>query len=56
MDLTDLGLGGMDWINLAQVDYQWGGDSSNKSRGSIKCWKVTELVHNWLLLKKGCAP
>jgi hypothetical protein len=24
--------------------------------GSIKCWEVLELLHNWQLLKKGSAP
>jgi hypothetical protein len=31
-------------------------EHGNEPPGSIKCWEVLELLHNWQLLKKGSAP
>jgi hypothetical protein len=43
MDLREIGLGGMDWTDLAQNRNQWrvlvNGDEPS---GSIKCWEVLE--------------
>jgi hypothetical protein len=54
MDLREIEWGGMDWIDLAEVEgsYEYG----NEPSGSIKCWEVLELLHLWRLLKKGSAP
>jgi hypothetical protein len=45
MDLREIGWGGVDWIDMAQVE----------SSGSIKCWEVLEWLQNLRLLKKGSA-
>jgi hypothetical protein len=37
MDLREIGLDGMDWIDLAQDR-----DHGNEPSGSIKCWEVLE--------------
>jgi hypothetical protein len=31
-------------------------EHGDESFGSIKCWEVPELLHNWQLLKEGSAP
>jgi hypothetical protein len=35
---------GVDWILLAQDEYQWKGSSENDNEpsGSIKCWEILE--------------
>jgi hypothetical protein len=62
MDLREVG---WDWIELAQDRDRWRDyvnaveglcDRDDEPPGSIKCWKVLEQLHNWLLLKKGSAP
>jgi hypothetical protein len=35
MDLREIGLNGMDWIDLAQAR-----EHANKPSGSIQCWEV----------------
>jgi hypothetical protein len=44
IDLREIGWGGMDWIDLAQVRDQWRGscEHGNEPSGSIKCWEVLE--------------
>jgi hypothetical protein len=48
MDLGEMGLGGMDWIDLAQDRDQW--------RALVNTVMNLEWLHNWRLLKKGSAP
>jgi hypothetical protein len=31
-------------------------EQGSEPSGSLKCWEVLELLHNWQLLKKGSAP
>jgi hypothetical protein len=45
MDLREIGLDGVDWIDMAE-DFFF----------SIKCWEILEWLHNWRLLEKGSAP
>jgi hypothetical protein len=54
IDLREIGWDGMDWIDLAQDVDQWRALVSTVMdlRGSIKCWKVLEWLHNWQLLCK----
>jgi hypothetical protein len=44
MDLREIGLGGMDWIDLAQDRDKWKGscEHGNESSGSIIFWEVLE--------------
>jgi hypothetical protein len=58
MDLREIEWGNIDWIDLAQDRDQWRGSCvhSDEPSGSVKCWEVLELLHNWRLLKKGSAP
>jgi hypothetical protein len=41
MDLREIELGGMDWIDLAQ-DKEGSYEHGNKPSGSRKCWEVLE--------------
>jgi hypothetical protein len=57
MDLGETGWNGAGWMDLAQDWDQWSScEHGNEPSGSIKCWKVLELLHNLRLLKKGSAP
>jgi hypothetical protein len=60
MDLSEIGLGGVDWIGLAQDMYrlQMGSscEHSNEPLGSIKCWEPTEWLHNLWPLTWCSAP
>jgi hypothetical protein len=56
MDLTEIGSGGMDWIDLAQDRDQGFCEHDNESSGFIKCWEILEWLRNLRLLKKGSAP
>jgi hypothetical protein len=58
MHLTEVGWGGLDWVDLAQDRGQWRAivNITLKSSGSIKCWEIHECLSNWVLLKKGSAP
>jgi hypothetical protein len=44
MDLRDIGLGGMDWIDLTQDRDQWKVlvKKGNEREVSIKCWEILE--------------
>jgi hypothetical protein len=57
MDLREIELDDMDWINLVQNRNKWRGscERGNEISDSIKCWEVLEWLHNWRLLKKGSA-
>jgi hypothetical protein len=48
IDLREIGLGDMDWIDLAQDMGQMEGSCGygNEPSGSIKCWKILELLCN----------
>jgi hypothetical protein len=57
VDLRETGWNGMDWIDLAQDGDQWScWEHGDEPSGSLKCWEVLELLHNWQLLRKGSAP
>jgi hypothetical protein len=49
IDLREIGRDGMDWIDLAQDRVQWRTlvNMVMKPSGSIKCWEVLEVLHNW---------
>jgi hypothetical protein len=43
MDLREIGLGGMDWIDQAQDRNQWRALANTvEPSGSIKCWEILE--------------
>jgi hypothetical protein len=44
MDLLEIGLGGVDWIGLAQGRYSTC-ENSNEPSGSMKCWETTKWLH-----------
>jgi hypothetical protein len=59
MDLREIGWDGVDWMD--GYGSEWGPVEGScehgiESSGSIKCWEVLEVLHNWRLLKKGSAP
>jgi hypothetical protein len=58
MGLREIGWDGMDSIDLPQDRDQWRAlvNMANELAGSIKCWEVLELLHNWQLVNKGSAP
>jgi hypothetical protein len=41
-DLREIGWGGMDWINMVQIQGPMAGscEHGNKPSGSIKCWEI----------------
>jgi hypothetical protein len=43
----------MEWIDVAQDSDSY--EHSNGALGSIICWEVLELLHNWQPIKKGSA-
>jgi hypothetical protein len=55
VDLLEIGLGGVDWIGLAQDRYS-SCERGNESSGSIKCWETTEWLHNLWPLEQYSAP
>jgi hypothetical protein len=56
MNLRRMGRNSVDWIEFVQDRNQWRAlMDTNESSGSMKCWKVLELLHNWQLLEKGSA-
>jgi hypothetical protein len=55
MDLLEIGLGGLDWICLAQDRYS-SSERGNEPVGSIKCWETTEWLHNLWPLEWYSAP
>jgi hypothetical protein len=58
MDLLEIGLGGVDWIGLAQDRYRRKAlvNSVMNLRVSIKCWETTEWLHNLWPVKWYSAP
>jgi hypothetical protein len=44
MDITEIGWGSMNWIDLAQNRDQWRAivKHGNEPSGSIKCWEILE--------------
>jgi hypothetical protein len=44
LDLREIGLDGMDWIDLAQDRAEWRTlvERGNKPSGSVKVWEVLE--------------
>jgi hypothetical protein len=54
MDLSEIGLSVMDWIGLAQVESSC--LFGNEPSGSIKCWDITEWLHNLWPLEWYSAP
>jgi hypothetical protein len=43
MDLQDVGLGGIDWIDLAQDRTDGGAcECGNEPSGSIQCWEFLD--------------
>jgi hypothetical protein len=58
IDLSEIGWGGMDWIDLAQDRDQWRApcEHGNEPSGSIKCREILKWLRNWQFLKKGLAP
>jgi hypothetical protein len=57
MDLREISLSGVDWIDLAQDRAVEGFcEHGNEPSDSIKFWEVLEYLHNWRLLKRGSAP
>jgi hypothetical protein len=56
MVVTEVGCGGMDWIELAQ-DRQVAGtcEYGNEPSGSIKCGEFLDWLQTGWLLKKGCS-
>jgi hypothetical protein len=52
MDLVEIGLGGLDWIGLAQYRYRWRAcGCDNEPSGSIKCRETIEWQRNWWPVK-----
>jgi hypothetical protein len=57
MDLSEIGVGVVDWIGLAQDRYRWNScERVNEPSGSIKCWEATEWLHNLWPLESYSAP
>jgi hypothetical protein len=58
MDLGDIEWDGRDWIELAQDRDQWRAlvNTVMKFLVPYNCWKFSECLHNWQLLRKGSAP
>jgi hypothetical protein len=59
MDLRDIGLDGVNWIDVAQDRKQCREGSCEQGiepSGSMKCWDILERLHNWQLLKNDSAP
>jgi hypothetical protein len=58
MDLKETGLGGMNWIDLAQDMGPDEGPCEHdyEPSSSIKRCEVLEQLHNWWFLKNGSAP
>jgi hypothetical protein len=53
MDFTEMGLGGADWIGMAQESSC---ECGNEPSGSITCWKTIEWLHNWWPIEYYSAP
>jgi hypothetical protein len=53
MDLVKVGLGWCGSICLRIGTRESSCEHGNEHSGSIQCWKVLQLLHNWRLLKKG---
>jgi hypothetical protein len=51
VDNIKMDLDGMDWIDLAEDTDKWRAlcEHGNESSGTIKCWKVTPLLCNYLI-------
>jgi hypothetical protein len=49
LDVTKLGCGGVDWIDLALDKEKWkrSCECGNEPSGALKCWETTEWLHNW---------
>jgi hypothetical protein len=45
---------GLIWLRIGTVEGSY--EHGNEPLGSIECWEVLELLHNWPLFKKGSAP
>jgi hypothetical protein len=57
MDLTEIGWGGMDCINLAQyIPVEASYEYCNEPSDYIKCWEVLEKLQSWRLPKKASVP
>jgi hypothetical protein len=54
----EIGWDGMSCIDLAQDREEWRAlvNKVMNLSGSLKCWEVPDLLHNWQLLKKGSVP
>jgi hypothetical protein len=57
LDLREIGWADMYRINLAQNREQWLAlvNMADETSGSIKCWKILELLSGLRLLKKASA-
>jgi hypothetical protein len=57
IDLREIGWDGMDWIDLAQDRDKWRAlVKTVMNLRFLKCWEVSEWLHNWQLIRKGSAP
>jgi hypothetical protein len=58
MDLLEIGLSVVDWIDLAQDRYSWRAlmNSGDEPLGSIKCWESTKWLYNLWSLEWYSAP
>jgi hypothetical protein len=55
-DLSEIGWGGMDWIDLAQDGTVEGScEHGNEPLGEIKCWEILEYLSDYWVLKKASA-
>jgi hypothetical protein len=54
MDLREIGLSGIDWIDLAPKWDQWKVLLNTiMNLRVLKCWEILDWVNDWQLLKKG---
>jgi hypothetical protein len=53
MDLLEIGLGGVDWIGVAQDRDKWRAlvNAVMNLSCSIKCWETMKWLHNWWSLE-----
>jgi hypothetical protein len=58
MEVLEIGLGGVDWVGLAQDRYRWRAfvNAVMNLRGSRKCWETIEWLHNLWPLEWCSAP
>jgi hypothetical protein len=51
LDLVEIGLGGVDWVGVAQNKKKW-----KSVHAVMYLWETTEWLHYWWLLEYCSAP